>query len=86
MIFFDRCITHTGRHREPNVKTLHSPVFAEALYVEWRNSTHCFASTPEQRNIDINLNKYFISSSGDRTHYRPVTITSLCPCATTAIL
>ena len=27
-----------------------------------------FPSTPERRNENINVNKYFISSSGDRTH------------------
>ena len=31
-----------------------------------------FASTPEQRNENINLNKYFISSSGDRTHNQSI--------------
>ena len=31
-----------------------------------------FASTPEQRNGNINLNKYFISSSGDWTHNQAV--------------
>ena len=37
----------------------------EALRVEWRNPTPDFASTPQRRNGNINLNKYFISSSGD---------------------
>ena len=37
----------------------------EALRVEWQNLTPRFASTPERRNGNINLNKYFISSSGD---------------------
>ena len=63
-----------GRQREPSVKTLHSPFSAEF----WR---HCVlsgrtqrraSSTPERRNGDINLNKYFISSSGDRTHNQSV--------------
>ena len=40
----------------------------EALHVKCRYSTPRFASTPERRNGNININKYFISSSGDRTH------------------
>ena len=40
----------------------------EALPVKWPNLTPRFASTPERRNGTINLNKYFISLSGDRTH------------------
>ena len=32
----------------------------EALRIEWRNSTPCFASVPERRNENINLSKYFI--------------------------
>ena len=40
----------------------------EALRVEWRNSTPHFTSTPERRNV----NKYFISSSGDRTHNQSI--------------
>ena len=61
--------TQQGRHREPSVKTLRTPLSAEF----WRHcvlsvrTPPCFASTPERRNGNINLNKYFISSSGDRT-------------------
>ena len=44
----------------------------EALRVEWQNSTPRLTSTPERRNGNINLNKYFISSSGDRTHIQSV--------------
>ena len=55
-----------------SIKTLRSPFSAEfwiaALRVEWQNSTPRFASSPERRKGNINLNKYFISSSGDRTH------------------
>ena len=48
--------------------------------VEWWNSTPRFASTPERRNGNMNLNKYLISWSGDRTynqsrlqsHFEPV--------------
>ena len=56
-----------GRQREPSVKTLRSPLSGvlEALRVEWRNSTPRFASTSERRNGNININKYFIFSSGD---------------------
>ena len=36
------------------------------------NSTPRFASTPERRNENINVNKYFISSSGDRTHNQSI--------------
>ena len=42
-----------------------------------------FASTPERRNENINVNKYLISSSGDRTHNQSVYRHTLCPCATT---
>ena len=47
----------------------------EALRVERQNSTPRLTSTPEQRNENINLNKYFISSSGDRTHSQSVLAT-----------
>ena len=33
-----------------------------------RNSTPRFASTPEPRNENINVNKYYIFSSGNRTY------------------
>ena len=55
--------------RVPIVKTL--PTFLrvlEALRVGWWNSTPRFASKPERRNENINVNKNFISSSVDRTH------------------
>ena len=70
--------TQQGR---PSVKTLRPPLSVgrqesvgclEALRVEWQNSTLRFASTPERRNENINVNKYFISSSGDRTHNQSV--------------
>ena len=44
----------------------------EALRVEWQNSTPRLASTPERRNGNKNLSKYFISSRGDRTHNQSV--------------
>ena len=52
-------------------KTLRSLLLlriSEALCVVGRNSTPRFASTPERKNVNINLNKYFISLSGDQTH------------------
>ena len=64
-----------GRQKEPSVKTLHSSLSAEF----WRN---CALSGRTQRralprhqseeNGNINLSKYFISSSGDRTHNQSV--------------
>ena len=65
--------TQTGRQREPSVtdqKTL--PTFLrirEVLRVGFGNSTPRFASTTELRNENIHLNKYFISSNGNRTHH-----------------
>ena len=86
MHFFSasHCIPHTAGHKqkEPSVKTLRSPLPAdfwrhcvlilEGLRVEWQNSTPSFASTPERRNGNINLSKYFISSSGDRIQNQSV--------------
>ena len=63
--------TQQGRQREPSVKTLPLSTFCrilEALRVEWQNSTPRLTSTPERRNGNIKLSKYFISSSGDRTY------------------
>ena len=59
-----------------NLMLRHSfPTFCrilEALCVEWQNSTPRLSSTPERRNGNINLSKYFISSSGDGTHNQSV--------------
>ena len=55
--------TQQGRQREPSVKTLRSP-FMEALHVEWQKSTPRFASTPERRNENINLNKITFTRLG----------------------
>ena len=44
-----------------------SPIL-DALRVEWWNSTSRSVLTPELRNGNITLNKYFMSSSGDRTN------------------
>ena len=57
--------TQQRRQREPSVR--HSvPHFLSKYRVQ--NSTPRFASTPERRNGNINVSKYFISSNGDRTH------------------
>ena len=65
--------TKQGRQREPSVKTLRSPPSSEFwMRVEWRNSTPRFASTPERTNENINVNKYFTSSSGYRTHNQSI--------------
>ena len=55
--------TQQGRQREPSVKTLCSTFcrILEELRVEWQNSTPHLPSTPERRNGNINLNKYFTS-------------------------
>ena len=60
-----------GKQKDSSVKTLRSPLSAEFwrhLRVKWLNLTLPFASTPKRRNGNMNLNKYFISSSGDRTY------------------
>ena len=49
------------------------------MRIEWQNSTPRLTSTPERRNGNINLNKYFISSSGDRTHNQSVFQSHLVP-------
>ena len=49
----------------------------EVLRVEWWNSMSRLASTPERRNGNIDLNKYFISSSGNRTHNQSVLKSSI---------
>ena len=51
------------------------------VYVEWQNSTPRFASTVERRNGNINLSKYFISSSRDRTHHQSVLQSHFCAAA-----
>ena len=55
--------------------TLRSPLSAEFwrhCVLEWQNSTPRLASTPGRRNRNINLSKYFISWSGDRTHNQSI--------------
>ena len=58
-----------------HIRELRSPTFCrilEALRVDWQNSTSRCTSVPERKNGNIDLNKYFISSSGDRTHNQSV--------------
>ena len=38
----------------------------------WWKSMPRFSSTPERRNGNINVNKYFIFSSGNRTHNQSI--------------
>ena len=68
-----RCIQHSVHSAPPHYTPFLTfcPIL-EALLVEWQNSTPHLTSTPERRNGNINLNKYFISSSGDRTHNQSV--------------
>ena len=57
--------TQQGKQIEPIVKTLRCPLSPEFWRrVKWRHSTPHFASTPERRNENINVNKYLISTSG----------------------
>ena len=63
--------TQQGRQREPSVKTLCFPLFAEFwrhCVLSGRTQRRALPATPERRNRNINLSKYFISSSGDRTN------------------
>ena len=60
--------TQQGKQREPSAKTFRSLVSAE----QGKNSAPRFASTPVRKNRNIHFNKYFISSSGDRTHNQSV--------------
>ena len=72
-------ITHPHAHcwvgRGNLVLRLRSPLSA----MLWRDCVlsggtprRAFASTPERRNQNINLNKYFISSSRDRTYNQSI--------------
>ena len=69
--------TQQGRQRKPSVKTLCSPLSAKF----WR---HCVLRGRTERQ-NIYLIKYFISSSGDRTHNQSIYSHTLCPCATTGL-
>ena len=67
---------------EPSVQNSAESGFCrilKALRVEWQNSTPPLTSTPERRCGNINLSKYFISSSGDRTHNPSVLQSHLVP-------
>ena len=74
--FLNQAVSRTqqGRRREPSVRHSVSPLSAEFCRhcVKWQNATPRFASTPERINGNITLSKYFISSSGDRTHHQSV--------------
>ena len=68
-----RCVPHTAGQAEG--KILRSPLSAEFwryCVLSGRTQRRVFASTPERRNGNLNLSKYFISSSGDRTHNQSV--------------
>ena len=60
--------TLQGNHREPSVETLRSPISERSGGTQRR----IFALEPERINENINVNKYFISSSGDRTHNQSI--------------
>ena len=76
--------TLQGRQREPSVKTLRSLLSAEFWWhCVLSGRTPRLSSTPERRDGNINLSKYFISSSGDRIHNRSFYSHTSCRCATT---
>ena len=66
---------HSRVGRGNPVKHTPFPTFCrilEVLRVKWQNLMQRFILTPEQRNGNINLSKYFISSGGDRTHNQSI--------------
>ena len=67
--------TQSGRQREPSIKTHRSPLSAEfwriACWVAELNAA-LYLDTTERANENINVSKYFISSSGDRTHNQSI--------------
>ena len=66
--------TQQGRQRKPSVKTLRSPLSAEfwmhCVFSETQRLV--FALEPERRNDNMNVNKHFISSSGDWTYNQSI--------------
>ena len=57
--------TYQDRQRRPSIKTLRSPCFRKPN----SGGIKCLPQTPqERRNENIDLNKGFFFSSGDRTH------------------
>ena len=73
---------HSGVDRGNLMKDTPFPTFCrimEAMRVKRQNSTPRFALTTERRNGNINLSKYFISSSGNRTHNQSVLQSHLVP-------
>ena len=67
-----RCIPHTSGQEEGTQVLRHpAPHFlpnSGGIACLVATSTPRLTLTPERRNGNINLSKYFISSSGDRTH------------------
>ena len=59
------------KQRKPSVKSSSATFFRHHVLSETRR----FASVPERRNGNINLNKYIIAPIGNRTRNRRVTIT-----------
>ena len=79
--------TQQGRQREPNVKTLRSPLSAEFWrHCMLRGGTPSSASTPERRKENVNLNYYL---SFPRAEIEPTTSYTyshiLSPYATTGL-
>ena len=77
--------TQQSRQREPNVKTLRFPLSVEFwrhCVLSGRTQSRAFASTPERRNGNINLNNI----SSPRVGIEPTTSRfyshTLCHCAT----
>ena len=64
--------TQQGRQMEPGQADGKTSQILEALHVDWRNSTPCFASRPQRSHENINVNEYFTSSNGDRTHNQSI--------------
>ena len=64
------CVEYIKLNQHPAVSRNQQQnlVLWKALRVEWRRSTPRLALAPEQRNENINVYKYFVSSSGHRTY------------------
>ena len=82
------CCTQQGGRELTNwrsVKILRSLLSANFWHCVLSGGTQRrdFPSTPEWRNENINVNNYFISSSGNRIHNQSIYRHTLCSCATT---
>ena len=67
--------TQQGRQREPSVQTLRSPLsawFWRHCVLRGRNQRRALPRHQSEENGNINLSKYLISSSGDRTHNQSI--------------